>query len=292
MTRGYFVMEKAGKVLKAAELSSDAYLQNGYGEQILTEYRDGKAEEFLDSLTQADENIHPGWYRKVKGVNSDFAEYAYVLRSGNLTVYHFGKKLFTVTPGTADKWLSVVQRQDAFENHFLYSEELLNYNWKKWDAMFPKINEMDDMDIPSYEEKICLNDFHMMDCWYREKSKAYVKTLELPNGSMKFIVAQCPSKWHIYLQLPYIRIPVLLEYSSERAAMNNLRDFIRKVPVENLTNFVFVFQKWGELMEKLREREISFEEAKREIDELEGDWLFSHINFSKAAIISSLRRYA
>ena len=35
MTRGYFVLEQAGAVVKAAYLSGDAYLQYGHGQEII-----------------------------------------------------------------------------------------------------------------------------------------------------------------------------------------------------------------------------------------------------------------
>ena len=35
MTRGYFVLEQSGTVVKAAYLPADAYLQYGHGQEII-----------------------------------------------------------------------------------------------------------------------------------------------------------------------------------------------------------------------------------------------------------------
>lgn len=113
MTTGYFVQEKAGKVLKAAYLSSDAYLQGGYGETIIKAFLKNEEEILLDHLFQEMpvpefKHIQPEWYRKTKNSVEDdvYPDYAYVLRGKNLFVYHVGKYLFKVRKETAGEWIN------------------------------------------------------------------------------------------------------------------------------------------------------------------------------------------
>lgn len=48
MTKGYFVIEGNGKIRKATYLVSDAYLDNGYGEQIIRAFAEKRELEFLE----------------------------------------------------------------------------------------------------------------------------------------------------------------------------------------------------------------------------------------------------
>ena len=66
MTRGYFVLEQSGAVVKAAYLSSDAYLQYGHGQEIIKAYAEGNEMELLEELHKRTDireidHIRPGW---------------------------------------------------------------------------------------------------------------------------------------------------------------------------------------------------------------------------------------
>lgn len=50
MTRGYFVLEQSGTVVKAAYLPADAYLQYGHGQEIIKAYAEGNEMELLENF--------------------------------------------------------------------------------------------------------------------------------------------------------------------------------------------------------------------------------------------------
>ena len=53
MTRGYFVLEQSGTVVKAAYLPADAYLQYGHGQEIVKAYAEGNEMEKISILKAA-----------------------------------------------------------------------------------------------------------------------------------------------------------------------------------------------------------------------------------------------
>ena len=71
MTKGYFVIEGNGKIRKATYLVSDAYLDNGYGEQIIRAFAEKRELEFLEQTYQKldltdkrnIQSLQPEWYR-------------------------------------------------------------------------------------------------------------------------------------------------------------------------------------------------------------------------------------
>ena len=74
MTRGFFVFEENYSVKKAVELSGSAYLQDGYGGEIVEADKNGKEESYFRSLCQQMDSeqkkellkIWSGWDRKTK----------------------------------------------------------------------------------------------------------------------------------------------------------------------------------------------------------------------------------
>lgn len=119
MTKGYFVIEGNGKIRKATYLVSDAYLDNGYGEQIIRAFAEKRELEFLEQTYQKldltdkrnIQSLQPEWYRKTTHSNKGdiFSEYAYVVRKEKLRVYHYGKLLFCLKREDAEIWLYLLE---------------------------------------------------------------------------------------------------------------------------------------------------------------------------------------
>lgn len=146
MTNGYFVIEEKGKIKKVVYLMSDAYLDNGYGEKIIRAFAEKQELKLMKRIYQNLDlmdkknirSIKPEWYRKT--VHSDkgdiFSEYAYVVRGEKLRVYHYGKSLFCLKREDVEIWLYLLKNMQKLIDHFLYSEELLEYQWKNYFPMF------------------------------------------------------------------------------------------------------------------------------------------------------------
>lgn len=189
MTQGYFVEERGKDVVTVAELCSDAYLQNGHGEEILEAYAENQEKEYLSALAKETWYYHraeiaqiwPGWYRKAekKKRTSSYAEYAYVLRNDKLHVYHRGGRLFTVNRGTAAIWLKVVKELERFEKTYLYSESKMEMQYEQEKTMFSMLQGRIDEGIsfesleaeliPKDFEPLILEDYHCAEMWQMDR---------------------------------------------------------------------------------------------------------------------------
>lgn len=280
MTRGYFVLEQSGAVVKAAYLSSDAYLQYGHGQEIIKAYAEGNEMELLEELHKRTDireidHIRPGWYRKTvySGKDDYFEEYGYVLTNSNLSIYNFGKFLFRTNKEYAKTWLEVINSLDRFELAYLYSEDKLCYQWNQYHTMFRdiarKINEgksfkeleqllKDKNYIPSL-----LKDDHLIDVFDMPDRPAYQKRWNKGNASATFIVMREYRKWKVLLQLPFCRIPILSDYSSEKKAVEEIRQLLINKELE-MESFSEVFR----LIEKYKTDPTTQEEDLTELREL------------------------
>ena len=236
MTRGYFVLEQSGTVVKAAYLPADAYLQYGYGQEIVKAYAEGNEMELLEQFHERTDkrdidHIRPGWYRETvySGKDDFIEEFGYVLTNSSLSIYNFGKFLFRTNKEHAKTWLEVINNLDRFELAYLYSEDKLCYQWNQYHTMFRdiarKINEgksfqeleqllKDKNYIPSL-----LKDDHLIDVFDMPDRPAYQKRWNKGNASATFIVMREYRKWKVLLQLPFCRIPILSDYSIEKKAV-------------------------------------------------------------------------
>ena len=263
MTRGYFVLEQSGIVVKAAYLPSDAYLQYGHGQEIIKAYAEGNEMELLEKLYERTDkrdidHIRPGWYRETvySGKDDFIEEFGYVLTNSSLSIYNFGKFLFRTKKEHAKTWLEVINSLDRFELAYLYSEDKLCYQWNQYHAMFRdiarKIKEgksfmdleqllKDKNYIPSL-----LRDDHMMDVFHRPDRPAYQKPWNKGNASATFIVMREYGKWKVFLQLPFCRIPILSVYTSEKKAVEEIRQLlISKEPeMESFSEVVQLIEKY------------------------------------------------
>lgn len=252
MTTGYMVKELGNRIVQAVELSSGAYLEDGCGEEILAAYQNGKAEQYLNeqqeamppSLKQEMRNIRPEWYRKTvhSRPGDSFAEYGYVLRGDQLRLYYRGRLLFTADQDTVERWLYVARNLHRFENTYLYSEDKLNMEYEKTGMMFSKLGAQiqEGCSIEDLEKELrpkdfipmTLDDYHCVDVWHRPEAPAYIKRLKVQEQIVEFIVNKPYGKWGVCLQLPYIRVPILGDYRSEKAAVEAIRQLARKHPDE------------------------------------------------------------
>ncbi len=195
MTKGYFVIEGNGKIRKATYLVSDAYLDNGYGEQIIRAFAEKRELEFLEQTYQKldltdkrnIQSLQPEWYRKTTHSNKGdiFSEYAYVVRKEKLRVYHYGKLLFCLKREDAEIWLYLLENMQQLVDYFLYSDERLEYQWENYFSMFQflqkKIEEgLCQQEFQQYMRKEGKNlaffrDEHLVDVWDRYDRPAYQK---------------------------------------------------------------------------------------------------------------------
>lgn len=311
MTRGYFVVEKRGKITDAAELSGSAYLSGGYGENILTAFHQGRAEMYLRELyekmshqAQKDiKRIYPEWYRKTAytGKQDYIAEYGYVLQDKSLIVYNYGKKLFDTTQENAYIWLFVVKNFKRFIDTYLYSEERLDINYcneKKMFAMLSEriakgctIEELDKELRPIEFMPMLLRDDHCMDVWYRPERPAYKKILQIGNRKITFIVSKSYGKWEIHIQLPYVRVGLLKKYPSESETMDALRSFCgeKRVLLERYAEVFVYVETLFKAVKKDRNFDFAGCEEKLEQMYKEQPWLHIGNYFSVEEIIKELK---
>ena len=248
MTRGYFVYEKGGAVVKAAYIPSDAYIGGDTCREILMAFYEGREMELLDKMGQETakqdiEHICPEWYRiTAKSQPDDYiGEYGYVLKGETLTVYYWGKKLFSIKREHASTWAKVSDNIRRFELTYLYSDEKLDYNWNLLPGMYRDLSKKIDGGT-TYEELastlrsedpdsvFALTDSHMISATHTPQFPSYVKVLRCGNdGEVRFYAERFGNRyWTLSVQCPYIRIPIRDYLSSERACVNYLRTLIRK----------------------------------------------------------------
>lgn len=248
MTNGYFVIEEKGKIKKVVYLMSDAYLDNGYGEKIIRAFAEKQELKLMERIYQNLDlmdkknirSIKPEWYRKT--VHSDkgdiFSEYAYVVRGEKLRAYHYGKLLFCLKREDAEIWLYLLKNMQQLIDHFLYSGELLEYQWKNYFSMFQflqkKIEEgFGKQEFQQYMRREGLplaffRDEHLVDVWNRYDRPAYQKIWKRGTQEVLFIVARQERIWRAYIQGPYSRIAVFQKCSSEKKMCDVIRLELRK----------------------------------------------------------------
>mgnify|MGYP000611285042 CR=1 FL=1 len=313
MTRGYYVKEQGGKVINAVYLSSDAYLQNGYGERIIEAFMLGKEEQMMDSIAasmdSADKKnmlyVKPEWYRKTVNSKIDafYEEYGYVLRNPKepkLVVYHHGKRLFALSRKEAPRWLYFVQNLSKLIDGWIYSQEKLNYEWENYGAMFHFIEEkiklgMDEKELHYYmrenrEPLSFFSDSHLMDAWYRPEKPAYQKVWKKGMNTVEFIVSKEWNKWQVYVQLPFCRSRIMQEYTSEKQACRALLQLIKEQEPW-LINFAKISTYFTEISEKIREGKTELKEVEIYLKEQEksNPWFLENDNFSVVSIMSETR---
>lgn len=268
MTIGYFAQEKARKVVKAAYLSSDAYLQGGWGEEIIEAFSKNEELNLLDRLFQEIpvpefKYIQPEWYRKTVNSEEDdlYPDYAYVLRGNILFIYKVGRLLFRVTKETAEVWLHVIHNLKRFKLTYLYDAKKLCYNWAGIGAMYRTLQNKIESGIKyatlsgelkseDFEPSL-LSDDHLMDVSYSSKHPAYVKMWEKGCHSVKFIVFYDYGMWQVSLQLPFYRIEIFKLFSSEKKAVEAIRELLREKEEDmesfsEICSFVSKAQEWCE----------------------------------------------
>lgn len=284
MTRGYFVLEKSGKIIKGAYINSDAYLQGcGHGNEILEAFASGKEMELMENFCQENitsgndcmtEGIIPEWYRKTSRSERDdiVSDYAYVLRGKKLYVYYFGRRLFSTDRDHAGAWAEVARKLGRFEDRYIYSEDLLDYDWTKGSGMFRELagkieSGMTYSDLekdlrPENFAPAILEDYHTIAAGYTDRNPIYQKRWKKGDAAVTFITEKKGNKWNVCIQLPYIRMPVLTYYTSEKAAVNAIRDLVKEKETE-MVRFSNVFQRVQDCMYgkgKLKQMIIDLEE--------------------------------
>jgi len=136
------------------------------------------------------QSIKPEWYRKTTHSSKGdiFSEYAYVVRGEKLRAYHYGKLLFCLKREDAEIWLYLLKNMQQLIDHFLYSGELLEYQWKNYFSMFQFLQKkIEDgfgkQEFQQYMRREGLplaffRDEHLVDVWNRYDRHAYQKNME------------------------------------------------------------------------------------------------------------------
>ena len=285
MTRGFFTFEENNRITKAVELSGSAYLQDGYGEEIVEAYKNGKEESYFKSLYKQMNSeqkkelseICPSWYRETETavLNNVYSDYGYVIRNGKLYVYNSGVLLFSVKRDTAAIWLFVIRNLTRCYWTYLYDKEKMSVAYEKSKSMFSMLKKKIEKGYTAdeLEKELCPKDFcplildnyHCMDVWYREKQPAYIKTLQIEGRTIEFIVSMQFNKWRVYLQLPYIRVSILQKYKSEQEAVQHLRQFILSADSLELTRFADVFEYVKKKLKEVSKETFSVEKQREEL---------------------------
>lgn len=286
MTKGYFVIEGNGKIRKATYLVSDAYLDNGYGEQIIRAFAEKRELEFLEQTYQKldltdkrnIQSLQPEWYRKTTHSNKGdiFSEYAYVVRKEKLRVYHYGKLLFCLKREDAEIWLYLLENMQQLVDYFLYSDERLEYQWEKYFSMFQflqkKIEEgFCQQEFQQYMRKEGKNlaffrDEHLVDVWDRYDRPAYQKIWKKGSREILFIVTKQERIWRAYIQGPYSRIAVFQQCSSEKKMCDMIRLELRKESLK-FEQYAKITAYVSKIAKELFSQKINLEEVQQYLQE-------------------------
>ena len=108
-----------------------------------------------------------------------------------------------------------------------------------------------------------LKDDHLIDVFDMPDRPAYQKRWNKGNASATFIVMREYRKWKVLLQLPFCRIPILSDYSSEKKAVEEIRQLLINKELE-MESFSEVFR----LIEKYKQIPTTQEEDLTELREL------------------------
>ncbi len=134
MTRGYIIVKKGSKIKKACYLFSDAYPsaeRQSYGLKILEAYKSGDFDGMIDRLLRAElaEAVtlsRRNYVGKNKDIGISYA-YEYDEKTGVLTVFAYGKKVYSFTPEQREYAEYVFSNHYRIYDAFAYDEETLSY---------------------------------------------------------------------------------------------------------------------------------------------------------------------
>ena len=225
-----------------------------------------------------------------------------MIRSGKLYVYNNGDLFFSVKRETSDVWLYVIRNLSRCYWTYLYDKEKMSIGYEKSKSMFSMLEKKiekgcttDELEKELCPEDFCpliFEDYHCMDVWYREKQPAYIKTLHIEGRKIRFIVSMQFNKWKVYLQLPYIRVPILQKYNSEKVAVQHLRQFILSVDTPELTRFADIFEYVKEKMREVEKEAFSLENQREELTAMyrKQKWFCTGIPFTVDDIMQEMSR--
>jgi len=270
MTRGYVCLVNGKGVEKVAYLSSDAYL-SGYGIRILdavrrnglSDYIDNKRKDNIASYGKKDDpcnNFALNWIKpdKESRAYSDwgYAEYGYIYnqKTGTLSVYNRGEKLFVIKPEDRDRFAYIFENDNALESVLSYDADKLTYNWKnqRKKCADMSLEELQELVKKSKEDRIELDDYHCMASGFTPRREIYEKCLtsSTRNIRLTFLAEHehiiTDYGWKVLLQTPYCRFRFLNKtFRSEKAAMRALREKI-KANSEGLFRLAEIFGEYEE----------------------------------------------
>ena len=245
MTRGFFVKTASKKIIKAGYSNSDSY-EEYCGLQFLNSIIDSKEETFIDTLEPCEdftmdlitkgEELSPGNYFKF-----DYG-YVYNKNTGTLKVYHFCVPIYTIKtndPSEIEKYRYLFENTEAVKSVGLYNAAKYDYIYDRNYAVYKKIVKESSLeDLKKYserfkEERIVLDDSHCVMNGHRSDHQVYQKRLSsnVRDSFLDFIAENDSFMgrsygWQILIQSPFVRVPVSISFTSEKAAVNHIRELI------------------------------------------------------------------
>ena len=262
MTRGYVCIVEGTKILKVAYLESDAYLKY-YGKNILVSITNGTIDEWMENQIhynheiygneEPDKNFSLDWIRKGKNNKdwriSDFVEYGYLynIKTNILKVYYCGKLLYTIKNEEFEKYLYFFENDWAISTYLSYDKEKMNYDYTKVPSLIKKasMSDLELYEVLSHDVRMELDDTHSCLPGHDPSFEHYVyKKFFTTSRFLKsgegicFICEKRYKKWDVLVQLPYVRVTLATSFSSEKKAVEFIRQEIRKVGIDKLLRFV------------------------------------------------------
>ena len=270
MTRGYVCIVNGKNVEKVAYLSSDAYL-SWYGIRILdsvrrnglSDYIDNERKDNIASYGKKDDpckNFDLNWIKPDKESKAysdwNYAEYGYIYnqKTGALSVYNRGERLFVIKPEDRDRFAYIFENSSALESVLSYDTDKLTYNWKNQikKCADMSLEELQELVKKSKKDRIELDDCHCMASGYTAGREIYEKRLTSLNRNVRltFLAEHdhliTDHGWEVLLQTPYCRFTFLNKtFRSEKAAMRALREEI-KANSEGLFRLAEIFGEYEE----------------------------------------------
>lgn len=261
MTRGFIVLKNGKEIISACELHSDAYPNGDYARGVYEAFNSENPNEEFAKLTRTcgeeldSEKVYESWWNISKLEKEDrenvfFHDYAYVydLKTKKLSMFYFGKKVFTFSKKAEfdAEYLGLLVHD--YDNSISFG---LTYNPETKDFSLDKYKEFSKLikagktpsEIASYAKGVIdgihysYQGSHIID---HVSSENFINLVEFPRfeadgykygGRVQIIYDYCEynKKWSIVIQLPWIRETVIGRwFSSKRSAVKAGREYVEK----------------------------------------------------------------
>lgn len=251
MTRGFIVLASGKKIIRAAEINSDAYLSH-CGVQILDAFEKDTVSEFIDNelrskwLDTTDlADFTWDWVIRSKD-NGDnfFLDYSYVcdIKKNTLTVYYFGENLLTVHHEDIPLYRFIFEKDNELYRALSWDEEkwahvkdyrkelkklLKNLQGETSESMLAIFKAL----IDGYQDPLfVMPDLRYKDvsrCWYgKDMYRVHIASGDHSNCGFEIFVMKAYGTIDAVVQLPWCR-RLLLKASSFQKMNNAITNLVR-----------------------------------------------------------------